>query len=214
MERQLEQNLSLKSLIKAKKYRFLGIITTVLCLCLTWGQLRSQITQASEVNSINSRTEIASTWQYASFPVDNFQSYTSPFGYRISPTSGKKQFHRGIDMAAPMGSYIRNWWTGKVIGVSDHTACGTMVKIQSGRWKHVYCHMMGHIERNDNGIYLIDREGGIQIWQGQEIPVGAPIGRVGMTGRTTGPHLHWGLMYDNAYIDPAGVLKAMNKIKA
>jgi murein DD-endopeptidase MepM/ murein hydrolase activator NlpD len=35
------------------------------------------------------------------------------------------------------------------------------------------------------------------------------MARVGMTGRTTGPHLHWGLMYDNQYVDPALVLNAM-----
>ena len=56
---------------------------------------------------------------------------------------------------------------------------------------------------------MVDREGGLQIQEGQIIPTGARIGRVGMTGRTTGPHLHWGLRYNAEWIDPALVLRAM-----
>jgi murein DD-endopeptidase MepM/ murein hydrolase activator NlpD len=166
--------------------------------------------QASTVNQANT-TEVANAWQYASFPVENFQSYTSSFGYRISPTTGKQQFHNGLDLAAPLGSYIRNWWSGQVIEVSDDTGCGTMVKIRSGDWVHAYCHMIGHIESNSAGRYLIDREGGIQIWEGQDIAVGSRIGRVGMTGNTTGPHLHWVLRYQDNLIDPALVLQQMQQ---
>lgn len=151
-----------------------------------------------------------STWLEASFPVENFQAYTSPFGYRISPTNPRvRQFHRGLDLAAPMGSYVRNWWGGRVVQLSDHTACGTMAVIQSGQWKHIYCHLQGRVYNSAEGIYLLDRPGGIYLQLGQEISTGARIGRVGMTGRTTGPHLHWGLKYQERYIDPALVLKEM-----
>jgi murein DD-endopeptidase MepM/ murein hydrolase activator NlpD len=160
-----------------------------------------------------SATELAvgNTWQNASFPVENFQDYTSAFGYRSSPDgSGSQQFHRGLDMAAPEGSYIRNWWAGKVVEVSDSGACGTSVIIESGQWVHIYCHMQGSVERDASGrLYLIDRGGGIQIWAGQTVPAGSRIGRVGMTGRTTGPHLHWGLKYSGQWVDPALVLRAM-----
>ncbi len=149
-------------------------------------------------------------WRGASFPVENFQAYTSPFGYRGSPDgSAGQEFHRGLDMAAPEGSYIRNWWAGKVVEVSDDSACGTSVVIQSGEWEHVYCHMKGRVEKANGGRYLSDRSGGIQIWQGQVVPAGIRIGRVGMTGRTTGPHLHWGLKYTGQWVDPALVLRAM-----
>ena len=148
-------------------------------------------------------------WQHAAFPVENFQTYTSLFGYRISPTSGERQFHSGLDLAAPLGSYVRNWWEGQVIEVSDNTACGTSIRVQSGDWQHVYCHLMGRVQTQGNQRYLVEANSGMVIQQGQVLPVGARIGRVGMTGRTTGPHLHWGLKYGGNYIDPALVLQAM-----
>jgi murein DD-endopeptidase MepM/ murein hydrolase activator NlpD len=148
-------------------------------------------------------------WQYASFPVENFQTYTSGFGYRTSPTNGTRQFHYGLDLAAPLGSYIRNWWAGRIVELSDHTACGTMIRVQSGEWQHIYCHLMGRVEVYQGQRVLVDQEGGIVLQEGQDLPVGARIGRVGMTGRTTGPHLHWGLKHNGEYIDPARVLQAM-----
>lgn len=152
----------------------------------------------------------ATDWYGASFPVENFQAYTSPFGYRQSPEGGySTEFHYGLDMAAPEGSYIRNWWGGKVVEVSDDSNCGTSVVVESGPWMHIYCHMEGHVEADDRGRYMIDREGGIQIWENQDLPAGARIGRVGMSGRTTGPHLHWGLKYSENWVDPALVLRAM-----
>ncbi len=155
-------------------------------------------------------TSFGSNWQNASFPVENFQAYTSAFGYRSAPAAGATQFHRGLDMAAPEGSYVRNWWAGNVVEVSDNSACGTSVIVQSGEWQHIYCHMQGQVERDASGrLYLIDRGGGIQIWAGQTVPAGSRIGRVGMTGVTTGPHLHWGLKYAGQWVDPALVLRAM-----
>ncbi|MEO1761287.1 MAG: M23 family metallopeptidase [Cyanobacteria bacterium J06629_18] len=148
-------------------------------------------------------------WSSASFPVERFQSYTSPFGYRRSPRSGRVEFHNGLDIAAPQGSYIRNWWGGTVIKVGSRGACGTHIIVQSGNWKHSYCHMKGRVERINGKLYMVDRAGGIKIAKGQQILAGVRIGRIGMTGRTTGPHLHWVLRHGNNYVDPAQVLKAM-----
>ncbi|NCJ06165.1 peptidoglycan DD-metalloendopeptidase family protein [Synechococcales cyanobacterium C] len=152
----------------------------------------------------------ATIWVNGSFPVENFQGYTSPFGYRVSPTGGyTTEFHSGLDFAAPDGSYIRSWWSGRVIEVSDHTACGTTVRVQSGSWIHIYCHLRGRVARDAQGSYIDDRGSGLQIRQGQTIDSGQRIGRVGMTGRTTGPHLHWTLRYEGKLVDPAVVLRAM-----
>jgi murein DD-endopeptidase MepM/ murein hydrolase activator NlpD len=158
----------------------------------------------------NAEDNSTAFWRNGSFPVENFQGYTSPFGYRSSPTGGySSEFHSGLDFAAPVGSYIRNWWTGRVIEVSDNTACGTMVRVQSGSWVHVYCHMMGGVGRDGQGRYASDGESGVRIYEGQTVEAGQRIGRVGMTGRTTGPHLHWTLKYNGKLTDPALVLRAM-----
>ncbi len=151
-------------------------------------------------------------WELGSFPVENFQTYSSPFGYRQSPTGGYgTEFHNGLDFAAPEGSYIRNWWAGQVIEVSDDTACGTLVRVQSGAWQHVYCHMSGRVETDSRGKVMVDRGGNVQIWEGQTVSTGMRIGRVGMTGRTTGPHLHWTLRFQGQLVNPGVVLQAMSE---
>ncbi len=198
------QNKQKKKLAYSAKSLLLVALTLVSVPTLLWHQ---QTVKAQEVEE---QIATGSSWQGASFPVENFQAYTSPFGYRRSATGGSTwEFHRGLDFAAPQGSYIRNWWAGKVIKVSDKTGCGTHIVVQSGNWEHTYCHMKGHVETQGSNRYLIDREGGVQIWEGQKVSGGTRIGRVGMTGRTTGPHLHWGLKYANNYVDPALVLRAM-----
>ena len=68
---------------------------------------------------------------------------------------------------------------------------------------------MGRVARLNGNLYMVDRAGGVQIAKGQRIPSGIRIGRIGMTGRTTGPHLHWVIRYNNKYVDPGAVLRKM-----
>lgn len=186
--------------------RWLGLVGLGLAAALWLGTLPSPVQAETTGNLVAT----GNRWQGASFPVENFQAYTSPFGYRSSPDgSSSQEFHRGLDLAAPEGSYIRNWWAGKVVEVSDNSACGTSVVVESGEWEHIYCHMSGYVESSDGKKYLLDRSGGLQIFEGQVVPAGTRIGRVGMTGRTTGPHLHWGLKFSGKWVDPALVLRAM-----
>lgn len=148
-------------------------------------------------------------WESASFPVEEFLAYTSPFGYRNHPYGGRR-FHYGLDIAAPMGSYIRAWWEGTVVEVSDDTACGTSVVVESFGWLHIYCHMQGYVVvEKDGDRWMVDHDGGVQIREGDLVKSGQRIGRIGMTGRTTGPHLHWGMKYQGNWIDPSVILKAM-----
>ncbi len=194
-----------RQILKKIRLVFCAICTILLCIYLNIQQIEPILAEYSPVSTGNSRN----LWQYASFPVENFQTYTSGFGYRISPINGTRQFHYGLDLAAPLGSYVRNWWTGQVVELSDNTGCGTMIKIESGQWQHLYCHLSGRVEDSPTGRYLLDSEGGILLTLGQQVPYGARIARVGMTGNTTGPHLHWGLKYDGQYIDPALVIQEM-----
>ncbi|WP_308254114.1 M23 family metallopeptidase [Geminocystis sp. GBBB08] len=164
--------------------------------------VKSKLVQAQTI-------PVTASWRQASFPLENFQAYTSGYGYRVHPISGYTKFHQGLDLAAPLGSYVRSWWSGQVVALSDHTGCGTMITIQSGKWTHIYCHLMGSVENTPKGTVLVDRSGGIVLWLGQNVPAGARIARVGMTGRTTGPHLHWELKYNGNHLDPADVLRQM-----
>ncbi|ACK70089.1 Peptidase M23 [Gloeothece citriformis PCC 7424] len=197
---------------RSRSYPFILLTLVTLLFCIWLGGV-TQLPLAAKDVAVRSIPG-QNLWQYASFPVENFQTYTSGFGYRFFGGSGQRQFHYGLDMAAPLGSYVRSWWSGRVVGLSDHTGCGTMISIQSGEWIHNYCHLMGTVETSPQGTYLIDREGGIILWLGQDVPVSARIGRVGMTGRTTGPHLHWEVKYANQYLDPALVLQEMARAQA
>ncbi|MEM1280086.1 MAG: M23 family metallopeptidase [Cyanobacteria bacterium P01_H01_bin.152] len=179
-----------------------GLLAAAIAIWLHLGQ-------SGSVQAFDATAAAITQWGQASFPVENFQAYTSPFGYRSDPYGGDRRFHYGLDMAAPSGSYIRNWWGGQVIEVSDDSSCGTSVVVQSGNWMHIYCHMQGYVTQEGGHRYLLDSNGGLRIQEGQMVDTGMRIGRIGMTGRTTGPHLHWGLKYDGNWVDPALVLRAM-----
>lgn len=170
---------------------------------LTTIGLKQELVKAQEPTINNQQIAYINNWQNASFPVENFQGYTSPFG----PRGGG--FHYGLDLAAPQGSYIRNWWAGKVVEVWEDGRCGTGIVVQSGSWEHVYCHVQGGVEIHNGQRYLVDRGGGIMLLQGQVVPAGTRIARVGMTGRTSGPHLHWGLKYGGRWVDPGLILREM-----
>jgi murein DD-endopeptidase MepM/ murein hydrolase activator NlpD len=198
------------SLLKPKTMTRIGhalLLASLSFACFVASDWPQENAKAQEVAA--NQVATGSTWQGASFPVENFQAYTSAFGYRQSPSGYSQEFHHGLDMAAPEGSYIRSWWNGTVVEVSDDSACGTSVVVQSGEWEHIYCHMQGHVETTNGKRYMVDREGGLQMAEGQQVIAGTRIGRVGMTGRTTGPHLHWGMKYSGQWVDPALVLRAM-----
>ena len=166
--------------------------------------------QAKDIAPANVAQVATNSWSGVSFPVEQFQAYTSPFGYRRSIEGySSNEFHYGLDMAAPKGSYLRNWSSGTVVEVTDDSNCGTSVVVEAGNWLSIFCHMEGRVESSGGKRYMIDRDGGLQIFEGQQVYAGQRVGRVGMSGRTTGPHLHWGLKYDNNWVDPALVLRAM-----
>lgn len=190
----------MRSLWRGKKY---GCVSLAIGIALMLGASR----QTVEAQSV--QTAHASLWQSASFPVENFQAYTGRFGEPRPNGNGGTRPHLGLDIAAPEGSYIRNWWGGRVIEVSDDSACGTSVVIASGSYIHIYCHMMGRVERINGQRAMVDRAGGLVIPEGHVIQTGQRIGRIGMTGRTTGPHLHWGMRYNEQWIDPGAILQAM-----
>lgn len=143
-----------------------------------------------------------SGWRQGVFPVVSFVAYTSHFGTRSGPW-GRVEPHYGLDIAAPMGSPIRNWWGGTVQSVINDSTCGLGLVIRSGDYEHIYCHLSGRVSA---GTY---RSGPVQLRQGQPVRTGELIGHIGVSGRSTGPHLHWGMRHHGAWMDPAVVLRAM-----
>jgi hypothetical protein len=70
--------------------------------------------------------------------------------------------HYGLDIAAPMGSPIRNWWAGSVQDVINDGGCGLGLVIRSGDYEHIYCHLSGRVS---GGTYS---SGQVLLRQGQD----------------------------------------------
>ena len=165
---------------------------------LPWGLLLA----TALVPSLAAPAQAEPRWRRGVFPVVSFFGYTSHFGLRAGPGGGEEP-HYGLDIAAPLGSPIRNWWGGVVSDVLAGGACGNGLVIRSGPYEHLYCHMAGEVR---GGVY---RSGEVLVASGQRLQAGELIGHVGITGRTTGPHLHWGIRYRGQWLDPAAILRAM-----
>ncbi len=81
--------------------------------------------------------------------------------------------------------------------------CGVGVVIRSGDDEHMYCHLAGEVR---GGVYA---SGPVLLRPGQTVRAGQLIAHVGLSGRTTGPHLHWGIRYRRTWLDPGLILRAM-----
>ncbi len=117
-------------------------------------------------------------------------NYTSNFGYRIDPFSGHQSFHEGVDFAAETGTPINAAASGKVITADTHPAYGKTVEIDHGN---------GLITRYAHASELLVVEGDLVV-RGQR------IAKVGSTGRSTGPHLHFEVRLNGAAQNPARFL--------
>jgi len=111
---------------------------------------------------------------------------SSPFGLRRFFNKQARNPHSGIDIAAAKGTTINAPADGKVILTGEFFFNGNSVFIDHGQGLiTMYCHMDS-----------------IKVKQGQMLKRGEKIGEVGMTGRVTGPHLHWSISLNDARIDP------------
>ena len=112
---------------------------------------------------------------------------TSPFGYRDSPTAGASTYHQGVDLAGPEGTPIYAARSGTVTIARYSNSAGFYVTINHGDgFSSIYMHMTGYI-----------------VSVGQYVSQGQQIGSMGSTGISTGPHLHFGIAYNGAYVNPA-----------
>jgi murein DD-endopeptidase MepM/ murein hydrolase activator NlpD len=120
-------------------------------------------------------------------PVDRGR-LTSGYGTRYNPFSKRRQRHQGIDWAAPRGTPVRAAGDGVVVAAGRLSSYGRYLRIDHGRTIET---AYAHLDR-----YAPKLRPGHIVRQGDE------VGRVGSSGRATGPHLHYEVLVAGRQIDP------------
>ena len=130
------------------------------------------------------RTTVPSLW-----PVRG--QITAGFGQRMDPFSGEGAFHPGVDISVPFGTKVEAADDGIVLEAGPESGYGNEILIDHGFGLTT---KYGHLSR----IFVV---------VGQELKRGQIIGAVGMTGKTTGPHLHYEVHINDAPVNPTKYLR-------
>lgn len=117
---------------------------------------------------------------------------SSPFGHRLDPFTRGLAMHTGLDFRAEHGSPVRTAGAGRVVMAEYNGGYGNMVEIDHG---HGLTTRYAHLSQ-------------MLVSEGQQVAAGAVVGRVGSTGRSTGPHLHYETRVDGDAVDPQRFIRA------
>lgn len=178
-----------------------GAHSDVLSEELTFGEFNQKLQELS--NILDERTDklgaLDSLLRYgrvtkfvlpSEMPVET-DWYSSGFGYRIDPFTGKKAFHEGVDFVAEIGTPIKAAAGGVVIYSDRHPEYGNMVEIDHG----------------DDLVSRYAHASKLVVGLGEVVLQGQKIGEVGTTGRSTGPHLHFEIRHKDKPQNPSKFLK-------
>jgi hypothetical protein len=123
------------------------------------------------------------------YPLRSYR-LTSPFGPRRNPVTGNFAVHQGLDLAAPEGTEVYAVRDGEVVELGTDPIYGNFIIIRHGNtWASLY----GHLLKFETALRSRVRSGTL-------------IGRVGSTGQSTGPHLHFELRQNGRAQDPGRLL--------
>jgi murein DD-endopeptidase MepM/ murein hydrolase activator NlpD len=125
-------------------------------------------------------------------PVAGGIETTSGFGVRMDPFIRAYAMHTGLDIRGNTGEPVRATAAGKVVTAGWNGGYGKMVEIDHGNGITT---RYGHLS-------------GIDVSEGQTVRVGQLVGKIGSTGRSTGPHLHYETRVDGDAVDPHKFLRA------
>ena len=125
-------------------------------------------------------------------PVIGEVDMSSPFGMRMDPFLGRPAIHTGIDLRGEIGEPVRATATGNVTIAGREGGYGNMVEISHGNGLAT---RYGHLSE-------------ITVKNGQVVRIGEIVGRIGSTGRSTGPHLHYETRINGEAVDPQKFLRA------
>jgi murein DD-endopeptidase MepM/ murein hydrolase activator NlpD len=121
---------------------------------------------------------------------------TSTFGYRNDPFFGRPALHSGVDLREEYGAPVKATAAGVVSVAGPQGGYGNLVEIDHGGGLST---RYGHLSA-------------INVAPGQQVSPGVVVGRVGSTGRSTGPHLHYEVRMDGEAVDPSRFLKAASAL--
>lgn len=137
---------------------------------------------------IKKRRDVLVKRSMMSLPMDSLQ-ITSHFGYRSDPFTGQKKFHNGIDFRAK-NNFVYPILPGVVVQAGFRGGYGYCVEVKHGELTTLYAHLS----------YIL-------VKAKQVVPAGEPIGISGTSGRSTGEHLHFSVIQNGTFINPAIVLE-------
>jgi len=130
-------------------------------------------------------------------PVPGDADVTSGFGTRLDPFLKQLAFHAGVDLRGDTGDPVRASAGGVVIFAGQHNAYGLMVEIDHGNGISTrYAHLSA-----------------ILVKEGVVVAAGALLGKIGSTGRSTGPHLHYEVRLNGDAVDPRRYLRAGRRLQ-